>query len=115
MPYSITGPAIVNIFAPTPKIYPSLLVSIAGETTAFANPVIGTNVPAPQYFAILSYTPIAVNKHERITNDAETNSLTDFSSILKEVYNSKIHCPIVHIIPPHKKAKKKRGNTPQHI
>ena len=36
MPYIITGPAIVNILAPTPSIYPSFLNSIAGETTALA-------------------------------------------------------------------------------
>ena len=42
IPYTRTGPAIVNIFAATPKINPSFLNSIAGDTTAFENPVIGT-------------------------------------------------------------------------
>ena len=40
----MTGPAILNILAPTPKTKPSFLNSIAGDTTAFAKPVIGTYV-----------------------------------------------------------------------
>ena len=40
-----------------PVTKPSLLNSSAGETIEFANPVIGTSVPAPAYFAMLSYTP----------------------------------------------------------
>ncbi len=54
IPKTNTGPAIVNIFAAMPRTYPSLLNSIAGETIAFAKPVIGTIVPAPANFAILS-------------------------------------------------------------
>ena len=42
IPYTRTGPATVNIFAPTPITYPSDLYSIAGETIELANPVIGT-------------------------------------------------------------------------
>ena len=49
----LTGPATVNIFAPTPITYPSDLYSIAGETIEFANPVIGTSEPAPANFPIL--------------------------------------------------------------
>ena len=49
----MTGPAIVNILAPTPRIYPSETLSIVTELIAFAKPVIGTNVPAPANFAIL--------------------------------------------------------------
>ena len=48
----MTGPAIVNILAPVPKTAPSAFDSSAGETTAFAKPVIGTKVPAPPNFAI---------------------------------------------------------------
>ena len=51
IPYAITGPAIVNIFAPTPITIPSVFASIAGDATEFANPVIGTIVPAPACFA----------------------------------------------------------------
>ena len=54
VPYSITGPEIMNIFAPSPVIKPSDLNSSAGETTAFAKPVIGTSVPAPPCLAIFS-------------------------------------------------------------
>ena len=53
IPYTSTGPATVNIFAPTPITYPSDLYSIAGETIEFANPVIGTSDPAPANFPIL--------------------------------------------------------------
>ena len=45
IPYTNTGPATVNIFAPTPITYPSDLYSIAGDTIEFANPVIGTKEP----------------------------------------------------------------------
>ena len=54
MPYTNTGPAIINIFALNPSTWPSLLNSIAGETIELENPVIGTSVPAPAIFAILS-------------------------------------------------------------
>ena len=53
MPYTRTGPATVNIFPPTPITYPSDLYSMAGDTIEFANPVIGTNEPAPANFPIL--------------------------------------------------------------
>ena len=38
-PYSITGPAMVKIFAPTPSTKPSVLHSRAGETTEFQSPL----------------------------------------------------------------------------
>ena len=53
IPKTNTGPAIVNIFPPTPITYPSDLYSIAGETIEFANPVIGIKDPAPANFPIL--------------------------------------------------------------
>ena len=53
MPKTNTGPATVNIFAPTPITYPSDLYSIAGETIEFAKPVIGTKEPAPANLPIL--------------------------------------------------------------
>ncbi len=37
---------------------------MAGDTMEFAKPVIGTSVPAPATFAILSYQPNAVNTAE---------------------------------------------------
>lgn len=46
-PYTNTGPAILNKFAPTPVTYPSFLNSIAGDTIEFAKPVIGIIDPAP--------------------------------------------------------------------
>ena len=41
------GPGHGDIFAAMPVIKPSLLKSMAGETTALAKPVMGTRVPAP--------------------------------------------------------------------
>ena len=51
IPYTSTGPAMVNIFAATPKTNPSFLNSIAGDTTALANPVIGII-----YYLLLYYS-----------------------------------------------------------
>ena len=62
IPYTNTGPAILNKLAPTPKTNPSLLYSIAGDTIELANPVIGIIDPAPALFPIKSYTPNPVKK-----------------------------------------------------
>ncbi len=51
-PNTITGPAILNIFPPTPNTYPSVLCSKAAEVIVLANPVTGTAVPAPAHWAI---------------------------------------------------------------
>lgn len=53
IPNTSTGPATVNIFAPTPITYPSDLYSMAGETIELANPVIGTSEPSPCKFSYL--------------------------------------------------------------
>ena len=87
-PKRITGPAILKILAPTPKINPSLDESIASETTAFENPVTGTSVPAPAYFAILSNIPnpvrtAAINIRIRVTAIEEVSSLTESSELKK--------------------------------
>lgn len=47
VPYTITGPAMVNILAPVPSTRPSALNSMAALTTALAKPVMGTSDPAP--------------------------------------------------------------------
>ena len=44
----------MNILEATPKIKPSVLCSMAGDTMAFENPVIGIAAPAPPIFPILS-------------------------------------------------------------
>ena len=62
----MTGPATENILAPTPKINPSLLLSIAALVTAFEKPVTGTKVPAPANLAILSKKPKAVEIDAKI-------------------------------------------------
>ena len=51
-PNKITGPAMVKILHPIPNTCPSALYSIAGATTEFAKPVIGTSAPAPPHFTI---------------------------------------------------------------
>lgn len=68
IPYTNTGPAILNKFAPTPVTYPSFLNSIAGDTIEFANPVIGIIDPAPALFPIRSYTPKPVRNAPRKIN-----------------------------------------------
>ena len=47
----MTGPAMMNIFAPVPSTRPSVLNSMAALTTALAKPVMGTRVPAPAFAA----------------------------------------------------------------
>ena len=47
VPNTMTGPATTNIFDAIPVMKPSLLKSMAGETTELAKPVIGTSVPGP--------------------------------------------------------------------
>ena len=76
IPYAITGPAILNIFAPTPITKPSVLNSRAGDTTELAKPVIGTIVPAPACLAILSKTPIPVRIAVIIISTDGVNALT---------------------------------------
>lgn len=61
IPYKITGPHMVKIWVPMPNTCPSFLNSMAGAATELANPVIGTRVPAPPYFAILLYILNPVN------------------------------------------------------
>ena len=70
-PYTITGPAMVNIFAPTPRMKPSVLNSTAGAAMALAKPVMGTKVPAPANLAILSYRLNPVSSAEMATNVTE--------------------------------------------
>lgn len=100
VPYTITGPAMTKIFAPTPRINPSVLNSIAGDTTAFANPVIGTKVPAPAYFAILSYTLNPVSSALIATSDIDVKVGVTSTVAPKCRYNSIKSCPMTHIIPP---------------
>ena len=74
VPKSKTGPATVKILAPTPRMSPSLLVSMAGETTAFAKPVTGTRVPAPAKRAIRSNSPSPVSRADKkISETVATN------------------------------------------
>lgn len=62
IPYTRTGPATLNMFAPIPKTNPSGLNSMAGETIEFENPVIGIVEPAPATFPILEYSFSTVSK-----------------------------------------------------
>lgn len=82
IPNTSTGPATVNIFPPTPIIYPSDLYSIAGETIEFAKPVIGINEPAPANFPILlnMFNPV---KNALIAISAFLTGLNIFNKIGK--------------------------------
>ena len=51
---------MIKIFAPSPVTKPSVLNSMAGETTEFAKPVIGIKEPAPANLPILLKILIAV-------------------------------------------------------
>ena len=75
----------MNIFAPIPKTCPSLLNSIAGAVIEFENPVIGTIVPAPAYFAIFPYQFSAVSKELSAIRVMDTHVLAVFLSRLKYV------------------------------
>ena len=57
VPYTMTGPAMVNILAPVPSTRPSALNSMAALTTALAKPVMGTSDPAPAFAASFWYQP----------------------------------------------------------
>lgn len=81
------------------------MYSSADETTAFENPVMGTSVPAPAYFAILSNTPIPVRIAARTIREIET-SVPDVSALIP-IYLKRLfrHSPIVQIVPPKRNAK----------
>ena len=85
IPNTRTGPATVNIFAPTPITKPSDLYSIAGEIIELAKPVIGIREPAPANFPILLKIFIAVKKALKNINEIETivpaNSVEKFLKI----------------------------------
>lgn len=55
---------MVNILQPIPNTCPSFLYSIAAEATELANPVIGTNEPAPAKFPSRLYKPKPVKSTE---------------------------------------------------
>ena len=94
----------MKIFAPSPRIYPSVLNSRAGAATEFAKPVMGTSVPAPACFAMRSYQPRPVRSADQnikvIDTDIEALSLDK----PKYKYISISDCPITHISPPNKNA-----------
>ena len=94
----------MKIFAPSPRIYPSVLNSRAGAATEFAKPVMGTSVPAPACFAMRSYQPRPVRRADKnikvIDTDIEALSLDK----PKYKYISISDCPITHISPPNKNA-----------
>ena len=94
----------MKIFAPSPRIYPSVLNSSAGAATEFAKPVMGTSVPAPACFAMRSYQPRPVRRADKnikvIDTDIEALSLDK----PKYKYISISDCPITHISPPNKNA-----------
>lgn len=95
---------MVNIFAPTPKINPSVLNSTAGAAMALAKPVIGTRVPAPACFAILSYRLRPVSSADRATSDMDAAVPAISLSSPSFPYQFTKNCPNVQISPPTRKA-----------
>ena len=65
---------MTNIFAPDPVTSPSQRNSMAGLTTALANPVIGTSVPAPAREASFWYQPSAVVTADRKIRPTDASS-----------------------------------------
>lgn len=100
----MTGPAIVNIFAPTPRMKPSVLNSMAGAETALEKPVIGTSVPAPANFAMSSYTLKPVNNAAKVTKVMDVAQDASIFSISKAKNPFMMNCPKVQIKPPTQKA-----------
>ena len=100
MPYTITGPAMMNIFAPTPVTSPSLRNSMAGETTAFAKPVMGTSVPAPAFEASFWYQPSAVVMAERAISVALVSVAASVSVRPIAAYSVRSPSPSRQIAPP---------------
>ena len=96
----------MKILDPTPSTYPSLTESRASEVTAFEKPVIGTRVPAPAHFAILSKSPIALNAEASIIRDDPTSERASFSLIFKDMRNFLKSSPKRQIKPPKINAKK---------
>ena len=96
---------MANSFAHVPVMIFSLLNSIAGETTAFAKPVIGTSVPAPQCWAILSYTPTAVRVADRPMSVTLTKPRACVSGSPAARYSPSSAWPRQQIAPPETYAK----------
>ena len=111
MPYTSTGPAITNSFAPRPRISPSLLNSIAGETMAFAKPVIGTIVPAPAYFASFSYKCRQVSRAPRNTIVMAVAAAVSSVSSPRESHSCRTPSPAVQIAPPMRNASKQSRHS----
>ena len=70
----------------------------------FAKPVIGTRVPAPACFAILSYMPIEVSRPPQNTSDTEVSVLASVRLRFRKRYRLVRACPKEHIKPPTRKA-----------
>ena len=100
----MTGPAMMNIFAPTPETSPSLRNSMAGATTALAKPVMGTSVPAPAVAASFWYQPIAVVKADRPMSVALVSVPASVSVKPRAAYSMRRPSPKRQMAPPTKNA-----------
>lgn len=103
---------MVKILAPTPKIYPSDLNSMADETMELAKPVMGISVPAPVCLAISSNQWHAVRiavKKISVTDTMARDSIRAKPVCIQKTLRS---CPRQQMAPPEKKAQRqsfKRG------
>ena len=82
---------------------PSLLNSIAGETMAFAKPVMGTIVPAPACFASFSYKCRQVSRAPRNTIVMAVAAAVSSVSSPRESHSCRTPSPTVQIAPPNQK------------
>ena len=95
---------MVNILQPIPNTWPSFWNSIAGAATELAKPVIGTIVPAPANWPILSKIPNPVKSDVIKTIVIDTKLLAVFSSILNNLLYISNNPSAIQLI---KKKKKK--------
>ncbi|MNC42154.1 hypothetical protein D3C75_909620 [compost metagenome] len=111
-PNTMTEPASLNIFPPTPSTRPSARCSSAAEHMLLAKPVTGTADPAPHHWDNLSYTPKLVRITEMRIRTATVGLEASREVISKIAMNASwMPCPSTQIKPPDRKARIQFLNT----
>ena len=95
---------MTNIFAAMPSTSPSLLNSMAGDTTELANPVMGTIVPAPAWRASFSYRCRQVSSAPRKIIVIEVAAAASAVSSPRPSQKRRTASPSVQIAPPDRNA-----------
>lgn len=79
---------------------------MAGDTMAFAKPLMGTNAPAPAYCPILSNTPSPVSSAVRNTSTMLANVDAVEGVMFSHASPASMqHCPMTQIAPPTQNAR----------